>query len=107
MEVEKVVLAHLQYLQNVERFLEGGPPPPLSAATDCALGRWIGEEGGASYGGEDWFKELVERHDSFHRTTEEAVRAYEGGDAASAKQKLDEVYPLFGRIEYLLLRVKT
>jgi hypothetical protein len=107
MEVEKVVLAHLQYLENVQRFLDGGPYPPLSAPTDCALGRWIRGEGEARYGQEAWFRELVELHKAFHGVTEEAVKAQERGDPAEAGRKMDEAYRLFGRIEHLLMQVEA
>jgi len=107
MEVEKAILAHLQYLENVQRFLDGGPYPPLTAPTDCVLGRWIEEEGRVRYGQEVWFGELVQLHKAFHGITEEAVKAQERGNLTEATHKIEEAYRLFGRIEYLLLRIEV
>jgi hypothetical protein len=107
MFVEQVVLAHLRYLENVQRFLEGGPRPALSSPEDCLLGRWVSGEGKEKYGQAPWFGELVELHKAFHNLTEEAVRLQERGESEEAAKRMNEAYGLFARVEHILLEMSA
>lgn len=103
--VEALVLAHLRYLESVERFLEGGPEPALSQPSECSLGRWYTGEGQGAYGHLPAFQEMGALHDRFHALTAEAVAQKREGREAEARERMSEAYRLFGRIEYLLLQL--
>lgn len=103
--IEAIVLAHMRYLENVARFLEGGEFPPLTAPTECSLGRWY-REAAPRYGERAEFQELGALHEAFHEVTEKAVRLFEEGKREEAERLLNEAYRLFGRIEHILLSLE-
>ncbi len=70
--VEQIVLAHMQYLEGIARFFEGGEDPPLTPPTDCSLGRWY-QENRERYGERAEFRELGLLHQTFHEKAERAV----------------------------------
>lgn len=103
--LEAIVLAHLRYLENVERFMEGGPEPALTPPAECSLGRWLAGEGRGAYEHLPAFQEVVSLHERFHGLTAEAVSLKQEGKEAEARERMNEAYRLFGRIEHLLLRL--
>ncbi|GAA6731841.1 hypothetical protein YIM73518_16040 [Thermus brockianus] len=103
MMLEVIVLAHLRYLENVEKFLEGGEEPPLTPPTECSLGRWYHGEGEKVYGHLPAFREIGPLHEAFHALTAQAVSLKKEGREAEARERMNEAYRLFGRIEHLLL----
>ncbi len=105
MLVEHVVLSHLQHLEDVQRFLEGGPRPTLPSPENCLFGRWVEERGKDRYGQEPWFDEMVEHHKTFHTLLEEVVRLYERGEFEKAAKRMDEAYTLFARAGYAFLNM--
>jgi hypothetical protein len=105
MLVEQVILAHLDYLNQIVDFVEGRKPEAQTRShTECTLGRWLAGEG-QEHREAPWFDELFERHRRFHEVTQAAVQLTQEGRGAEAQEKVNEAYQLFSWIESTLLNL--
>lgn len=104
--VEQIVLSHLQYLENIVKYTEEhGEKPPTPEPTECSFGKWYytTAKDNPAISGHPKYEELGELHKQFHAITKEAVEASAAGDDSRAKALTSESFPLFGKIEHILL----
>lgn len=104
--VEQIILAHLQYLDDIVKYTEEhGEKPPTPKPTECSLGTWYygAAQQNPAIGQHPKFATLGELHEQFHSVTKEAVEAAAAGDDAKAKELTSQAFPIFSQIEHILL----
>lgn len=92
-------VGHRSWVSRISGYLEGAfdTPPPMSS-TDCHLGRWLLDEGEASFGHMQEFAELITLHEKVHALGRELVKNNAELDEAELATKFDELSELRERV---------
>lgn len=87
MDFDEAIVSHLKWKIHLHNFLVGkGGRLDCSTAAQadaCELGQWIAGEG-RCYQEMGSYRELVEKHEIFHRTAAEILKRAEAGDTEGA-----------------------
>jgi methyl-accepting chemotaxis protein len=84
---------HRRYVANLELVISGKAPVSDWKRTDhhnCRFGKWYFGDGGANYGSLPEFRAVDGSHSRVHEHANDAVRALENRDLATAKRLFEE-----------------
>ncbi|KOR30318.1 hypothetical protein TI04_06310 [Achromatium sp. WMS2] len=92
-------LQHEMWKNKLITFLNGGPAPTNTSHKDCALGKWMYQEGGMSeYGTLPEMKSLERQHTQFHDTVRKAIDLHSAGDQDAAWKLYESLKPMSAEI---------
>ncbi|KOR30317.1 hypothetical protein TI04_06305 [Achromatium sp. WMS2] len=85
-------LQHEMWKNKVITFLNGGPAPTGVTHHECALGKWLYEEGGMeTYGSIPEMKRLERFHAKFHDCVKGIIDKQNKGDANGAWSEYEQL----------------
>lgn len=88
-------LQHEMWKNKLITFLNGGPAPTAVSHRECALGKWIYEEGGKDeYGSLPEMSRLEREHTKFHDAIKKIIDEQQTGREKEAWSHYEEIKPL-------------
>lgn len=90
---------HVQYLNRIQRTLDGRGDFPGTDCHECALGHWLYGDGAneaAAVGDEakQVFDGLLDPHERFHLASKRALDLQQSGDRSGSEQAITEMMKL-------------
>lgn len=96
-------LQHAMWKNKLITFLNGGEPIASVSHKDCALGKWLYEEGGIDkYGKLPEMQQLDLYHAQFHAKTKHVIDRQQAGDISAAWKAYEEVKSMSDEILILI-----
>lgn len=101
---------HIQYLDKVTKTLKGHSDFKGCDCHHCKLGTWLYGEAALEVQlydeeAQTLFKVLLERHEQFHKISNDVLQSHATGDATSAYRGMTEMHKLSNQLVSLLLQM--
>lgn len=88
-------LQHEMWKNKLITFLNGGPAPTAIGHRECALGKWLYEEGGKDeFGSLSEMIRLENQHTNFHNAIKKAIEAQNSGNTTGAWSTYESLKPM-------------
>lgn len=96
-------LQHEMWKNKLITFLNGGPAPTTTSHRECALGKWIYEEGGLEeYKALPEMQRLEKVHADFHDSIKNAIELQNAGELKVAWELYEALKPMSNELLTLI-----
>jgi hypothetical protein len=96
-------LQHEMWKNKLITFLNGGPVPTATTHRECALGKWLYDEGGLEeYGTLPEMRQLEQYHAQFHSNIKKVIDSQQTGDKDGAWSSYEALKPMSIKLQDII-----